>query len=51
MWSHEHEQTVLAIQDVVVDNTHLTPRIPERLKAAVAGQAAFVIHDHRRAAR
>ncbi|SDN54483.1 phosphatase domain-containing protein [Streptomyces wuyuanensis] len=55
--SHAHEQTVLAIQDaavraaveggfdVVVDNTHLTPHIPKRLKAAVAGQAAFVVHD------
>ncbi|TXS54434.1 polynucleotide kinase [Streptomyces sp. t39] len=55
--SHAHEQTVLAIQDaavtaavadgfdVVVDNTHLTPHIPKRLKAAVAGRAAFVVHD------
>lgn len=55
--SHAHEQTVLAIQDaavraavddgfdVVVDNTHLTPHIPKRLKAAVAGQARFVVHD------
>ncbi|MFG2755990.1 AAA family ATPase [Streptomyces wuyuanensis] len=55
--SHAREQTVLAIQDaavraaveggfdVVVDNTHLTPHIPKRLKAAVAGQAAFVVHD------
>ncbi|MFF3326323.1 AAA family ATPase [Streptomyces sp. NPDC002889] len=55
--SHAHEQTVLAIQDaavraavdggfdVVVDNTHLTPHIPKRLKAAVAGQASFVVHD------
>ncbi|MER7819563.1 AAA family ATPase [Streptomyces sp. NPDC096153] len=55
--SHAHEQTVLAIQDaavraaveggfdVVVDNTHLTPHIPKRLKAAVAGQATFVVHD------
>ncbi|MFE0188505.1 AAA family ATPase [Streptomyces sp. NPDC058989] len=55
--SYAHEQTVLAIQDaavraavddgfdVVVDNTHLTPHIPKRLKAAVAGQAAFVVHD------
>ncbi|MCZ4124272.1 phosphatase domain-containing protein [Streptomyces sp. H39-S7] len=56
-WSHEHEQTVLAIQDaavretvaagfdVVVDNTHLTPHIPKRLKAAVGGLAVFVVHD------
>ncbi|TQK42547.1 putative kinase [Streptomyces sp. SLBN-118] len=55
--SHAHEQTVLAIQDaavraavddgfdVVVDNTHLTPHIPKRLKAAVAAQATFVVHD------
>ncbi|WP_308315302.1 AAA family ATPase [Streptomyces sp. ISL-100] len=55
--SHAHEQTVLAIQDaavraavddgfdVVVDNTHLTPHIPKRLKAAVAGLATFVVHD------
>ncbi|SMF72939.1 AAA family ATPase [Streptomyces sp. Amel2xC10] len=52
-----HEQTVLAIQDaavraavdggfdVVVDNTHMTPHIPKRLKAAVGGQATFVVHD------
>lgn len=55
--SYRHEQTVLAIQDaavraavedgfdVVVDNTHLTSRIPKRLKAAVAGRATFVVHD------
>lgn len=55
--SHAHEQTVLAIQDaavraavddgfdVVVDNTHLTPHIPKRLKSAVAGLATFVVHD------
>ncbi|MFI1396217.1 AAA family ATPase [Streptomyces sp. NPDC020681] len=55
--SHAHEQTVLAVQDaavraavdggfdVVVDNTHLTPHIPKRLKAAVAGLATFVVHD------
>jgi predicted kinase len=56
--SYAHEQTVLAVQDaavraavdggfdVVVDNTHLTPHIPKRLKAAVAGQAVFfVVHD------
>ncbi|MFJ3923430.1 AAA family ATPase [Streptomyces sp. NPDC090022] len=55
--SYAHEQTVLAIQDtavraavedgfdVVVDNTHLTPHIPKRLKAAVAGLATFVVHD------
>ncbi|NUK12814.1 AAA family ATPase, partial [Streptomyces lunaelactis] len=55
--SYAHEQTVLAIQDaavraavdggfdVVVDNTHLTPHIPKRLKAAVAGLATFLVHD------
>lgn len=55
--SYAHEQTVLAVQDaavraavdggfdVVVDNTHMTPHIPKRLKAAVAGQATFVVHD------
>ncbi|GAA4932612.1 AAA family ATPase [Streptomyces coeruleoprunus] len=55
--SFAHERTVLAIQDaavgaavddgfdVVVDNTHLTPHIPKRLKAAVAGRATFVVHD------
>ncbi|MEU8761435.1 AAA family ATPase [Streptomyces sp. NPDC048659] len=56
--SGAHERTVLEIQDaavraavddgfdVVVDNTHLTPHIPKRLKAAVAGLAAtFVVHD------
>ncbi|WP_255306303.1 AAA family ATPase [Streptomyces sp. Wb2n-11] len=55
--SWAHEQTVLAIQDaavraavddgfdVVVDNTHLTPHIPKRLRAAVAGLATFAVHD------
>ncbi|MCY0960338.1 AAA family ATPase [Streptomyces sp. H27-H5] len=55
--SYKHEQTVLEIQDaalraaveggfdVVVDNTHLTPNIPKRLKAAVGGRATFVVHD------
>ncbi|MCX5205320.1 AAA family ATPase [Streptomyces sp. NBC_00237] len=55
--SWAREQTVLAVQDeavraavdagfdVVVDNTHLTPHIPKRLKAAVAGHATFVVHD------
>lgn len=55
--SYAHEQTVLAIQDaavraavdggfdIVVDNTHMTPHIPKRLKAAVAGLATFVVHD------
>lgn len=57
VWSHAHEQTALGIQDsavreaiaggfdVVVDNTHLTPHIPKRLKAAALGRAAFQVHD------
>jgi predicted kinase len=57
VWSRAHEATALDIQDaavrsaiaggfdVVVDNTHLTPSIPKRIKAAAAGQAAFVVHD------
>lgn len=56
-WSRAAERSVLAVQDasvretiaagfdVVVDNTHLTPRVPGRLKAAVAGRARFVVHD------
>lgn len=55
--SWAHEQTVLEVQDaavraavdggfdVVVDNTHMTPHIPKRLKAAVAGLATFTVHD------
>ncbi|MET9349183.1 AAA family ATPase [Streptomyces termitum] len=56
--SRDHERTVLDVQDaavraavddgfdVVVDNTHLTPHIPRRLKAALTGRAAsFVVHD------
>ncbi|MEU5220468.1 AAA family ATPase [Streptomyces sp. NPDC020807] len=56
--SYEHERTVLAIQDaavrgavddgfdVVIDNTHLTPHIPKRLKAALVGrEVTFVVHD------
>ncbi|MFI5880888.1 AAA family ATPase [Streptomyces sp. NPDC051554] len=57
IWSKSHEQTALAVQDaairsaiaggfdVVVDNTHLTPGIPKRIKDAAAGQAMFVVHD------
>ncbi|MEH0417879.1 phosphatase domain-containing protein [Streptomyces sp. B21-083] len=57
VWSKAHEATALDVQDaavraaiaggfdVVVDNTHLTPGIPKRIKAAAAGQAAFVVHD------
>lgn len=57
VWTREHELTALGIQDaavrqavddgfdVVVDNTHLTPRIPRRLKAAVGDRATFVVHN------
>lgn len=57
VWSSESEQMVLDVLegavraavsagfDVVVDNTHLTPRIPKRIKAAAAGLATFVVHD------
>lgn len=56
-WSRAHEQTALDIQDAavraaidggfdaVVDNTHLAPHIPKRLKAAAMGRATFVVHD------
>ncbi|MFF7881027.1 AAA family ATPase [Streptomyces sp. NPDC020794] len=56
-WSRAHEQTALDVQDAavraaidggfdaVVDNTHLTPHIPKRLKAAALGRATFVVHD------
>lgn len=56
-WSHELEETSLKIQDaairsaigdgfdVVVDNTHLVPRIPKRIKKTVAGDAVFKVHD------
>lgn len=52
-----HEDTVLAVQDqavlaavhggfdVVVDNTHIPARIPNRLKRVVAGRARFEVHD------
>jgi len=53
----EHEETVLAVQDqavlaainggfdVIVDNTHIPARIPNRLKRVVAGRARFEVHD------
>ncbi len=56
-WSREMEETALKIQDaavraaiddgydVVVDNTHLVPRIPKRIKKVVAGDALFKVHD------
>lgn len=52
-----HEETVLTIQDqavlaaihdgfdVIVDNTHLVARLPNRLKRVVAGRARFELHD------
>lgn len=56
-YSRELEDAVLAIQDsailaaldgcydVVVDNTHLTPRIPRRLKALITSDITFKVHD------
>lgn len=56
-YSQELEETALRVQDaavraaldggfdVVVDNTHLVPRIPKRLKSVVAGDAVFKVHD------
>lgn len=57
VWSHKHEATAQRIQedairaalaggwDLVVDNTHLTQRMPSRIKQIVAGQARFEVHD------
>jgi predicted kinase len=59
VWTHKHEATAQAIQeaavraavkdgfDVVVDNTHLTPRMPGRLKGVLAefDDLTFVVHD------
>lgn len=56
-YSRELEETTLKIQDaairaalddgfdVIVDNTHLVPRIPKRIKKVVAGDALFSVHD------
>ena len=56
-WSRELEDTALTVQDaavraaldggfdVIVDNTHVVPRIPKRLKGVVRGDATFVVHD------
>jgi len=56
-WTTEKEDTALDIQDralraildsgqdAVVDNTHLTPRIPKRLKTVSHGDAVFKVHD------
>jgi predicted kinase len=55
--THQHEETVLQVQDaavlaavnggfdIVVDNTHLVSRIPNRLKRLVNGRAVFEVHD------
>lgn len=52
-----NEDTVLKVQDaailgaindgfdIIVDNTHLAARLPNRYKRLVAGRATFVIHD------
>lgn len=56
-YNKEMEETALTIQDaavraaidggfdVVLDNTHLVPRIPKRIKRVVAGDAVFKVHD------
>jgi predicted kinase len=55
--TYTHEETVLKVQDaavlaavtagfdIVVDNTHLVSRIPNRLKRLVDGRAVFEVHD------
>jgi predicted kinase len=55
--SYVHEETVLQVQDaavlaavnagfdIVVDNTHLVSRIPNRLKRLLNGRALFEVHD------
>lgn len=52
-----HEETVLKVQDaaiigaiadgydIIVDNTHLHARLPNRYKRIVAGRAQFHVHD------
>lgn len=59
VWTHKHEATAQAVQeaavraalaggfDVLVDNTHLTPRMPGRLKSVFAefDDLAFMVHD------
>lgn len=59
IWTHKHEATAQAIQeaallaavrdgfDVVVDNTHLTARMPGRLKSVLAAVdgLTFQVHD------
>jgi predicted kinase len=59
VWTHKHEATAQAVQeaavrsalsggfDVIVDNTHLTPRMPGRLKSVFSEfeDLAFVVHD------
>lgn len=55
--SSRHETTALAIQDaailetigwgwdVVIDNTHLTHRLPNRYRRLIGGRARFEVHD------
>ena len=59
VWSHQHEATAQAVQeaavraavkdgfDVIVDNTHLTPRMPGRLKGVLSqfDDLTFQVHD------
>lgn len=57
LWSAAHEQATVAMQDacireavlagydVLVDNTHLTPRATEHLKAAIGRCGWFVVHS------
>lgn len=58
LWTHEHEQIAVAMlvrnlvdsvdagRDVVVDNTHLRKRLPERYRRALAVRpVTFKLHD------
>jgi len=59
VWTHRHEATAQKIQeealraalsdgfDVIVDNTHLTPRMPGRLKSVFSefDDLSFEVHD------
>ena len=56
-WTRAREEAALVAQDtlirealdagddLVVDNTHLTKHVPERVRGIVAGRARFVVHD------
>lgn len=56
-WNKELEKTALELQDkailsavkmgkdVIVDNTHLVPTIPKRIKALFDGEVTFIIQD------